>query len=138
MPAAPSASYAELCNLVREAGTLGSVQALLAWDQETYMPHAAGPFRAEQQAMIAGLTHERRTSPRMGELLAKCEGDPAVRGNEEAAANVREMRRDYDLATKLPKDLVADSPRPPARSQEPGRRPRQERLPRCSRPGSKR
>ncbi len=117
-PVAPSASYTELCTLAREAGTLGSVQALLAWDQETYMPHAAGPFRAEQQAMLAALVHERRTSPRVGELLAKCEADPAVRGNDEAAANVREMRRDYDLATKLPKDLVAELAKTASQSQE--------------------
>jgi len=100
------AAYTELMRLVCEAATLRSAGSLLGWDQETFMPPAAAEFRAEQLAMISSLVHERVTSARMGDLLAACEADAALREDALAAANVRELRRDYDRATKLPAELV--------------------------------
>ena len=99
--------YAELITLKRQSGTLGSIAALVSWDQETYMPPAGAKARAEQTSMLAGIIHQRKTSERVGELLTQCEGDADLNqvGSAEAA-NIREMRRDYDLATKLPNDLV--------------------------------
>jgi carboxypeptidase Taq len=118
-PASPApAPYAELRSLLRQAATLGSVGSLLGWDQETYMPAAGAAHRAEQQAMLSALVHERGTSPRVGELLAKCESDPALRSDEPAWANLREMRREYDLATKVPTELVAELARTGSLSQE--------------------
>src|SRR4051812_15228032 len=112
--------YVELCRLSREAATLGSVAALLNWDQETYMPGGAGAHRAEEQALVASLVHERKTSPRMGELIAACEGDRSVTGDPASptAAAVREFRRDYELSTKLPKSLVAELARTGSQAQE--------------------
>lgn len=103
-----SLQYEELCRLGREIGTLSAVAALGSWDQETYMPASASSHRAEQQALLAGLIHERKTSPRMGELIAACEGDRSVTGDPATAASVREFRRDFDLATKLPRELVEE------------------------------
>jgi len=115
-----STPYAELCDLSRQAATLGAIGALLNWDQETYMPDAAGPNRAEEQAIIAALVHERHTSPRVGELIAACEGDTTLSGDPASAtaAAVREFRRDYDLATKLPGDLVAELARVGSQAQQ--------------------
>ncbi len=112
--------YAELSDLSREAATLGSVQALLNWDQETYMPHAAAEHRAQQQALMAGLIHERRTSKRIGDLIAACEADMGLVGDPASAtaAAVREFRRDYDLATKLPGSLVEELARVGSQAQE--------------------
>lgn len=114
------AHFAELCEYARQTATLESVQSLVNWDQETYMPPAAAGHRAEQQSMLAGLIHERRTSPRLGELIAKCEADPALVDDPASptAAAVREFRRDYDLATKLPRDLVEELARTGSRAQE--------------------
>ena len=105
-----------LCALLREAGHLSSVAQLLNWDQETYMPHNAAPARAEQLAAMSALVHERRTSKQVGELIAAEEADNGL--DDAARANVREMRRDYDLATKLPTDLVAEIARTASMSQE--------------------
>jgi len=77
-------SLNELCDLSRKTATLGSVGSLLSWDQETYMPPAAAAHRAEQQAMLASLVHERRTSPKIGELIAKCESDKSIVGDPAA------------------------------------------------------
>lgn len=98
-----SATYESFIAAVREIGVLGSVEALLDWDSETYMPEGGLMARAEQISLIASLTHERRTSPKIGEWLSQLEGrvdDPA------AQTNVREVRRAYDRATKLPAELV--------------------------------
>lgn len=114
----PAQAYAELCRLNREAAMLSSVGALLGWDQETYMPPGGSAARAEQKAVIAGLIHERHTSPRLGELIAACESDKAVQADGDAAANVREMRRDYDRATKLPRDLVTELANVGSRAQD--------------------
>ncbi len=112
--------FAELCDLSRKAATLSSVESMLNWDQETYMPPDGAAHRAEQQALLAALVHERRTSPRVGELIAACERDKALIGDASgpAAAAVREFRRDYDLATKLPNDLVAELARVGSQAQE--------------------
>jgi carboxypeptidase Taq len=114
------AAFAELCSLSRHAAVLGSVSALLGWDQETYMPSGGSAARADQQAALAALIHERKTSKRMGDLIAACEGDANLLGEADSpvAACVREFRRDYDLATKLPTDLVAELARIGSQTQE--------------------
>jgi len=110
--------YTALCSLLREAGTLSATKSLLGWDQETYMPDAGTPGRAEQQALLATILHERRTSPRLGDLLASCEQDTTInRKSTREAANLREIRRDYDLATKVPADLVAELARTTSHAQ---------------------
>jgi carboxypeptidase Taq len=103
-----SAAYAELTRLLREAATLASVSSTLSWDQETMMPPRAAALRAEQLSQLSALVHERRTHPRVGELLAACEADASLQADPRTAANLREIRRSYDLATKLPTSLVRE------------------------------
>jgi carboxypeptidase Taq len=112
--------FAELCDLWRQASTLDSIQSLLNWDQETYMPPAAAAHRAEQQSLLAALIHERKTSPRIGELIATCEADKSLTGDPASptAAAVREFRRDYHLVTRLPKDLVTELARTGSEAQQ--------------------
>src|SRR5262249_34374516 len=120
-PSTPTAApaYAELCELLRQAATLGAVDQLLNWDQETDMPHAAAANRAEQQSLLAAIVHQRKTDAKIGELLAKCEADGGLnKPGSETAANLREMRRDYDLATKLPSELVAELAKVGSQAQE--------------------
>ena len=111
--------YAELITLKRQIGMLGSIGALVSWDQETYMPPAGAKARAEQASTLAGIVHERKTSAKIGDLIAQCEQDPELNHEGSAeAANIREMRRDYDLATKLPNDLVESLARAQSEAQE--------------------
>lgn len=97
-------SYESLLSRMRQIGQLESIEALLDWDQETYMPPNGIASRAEQLALMAGLVHQRRADPEIGALLSRLDGDaqdPAV------ATNVREMRRTHDRATRVPADLVS-------------------------------
>ncbi|MGZ8392743.1 MAG: carboxypeptidase M32, partial [Gemmatimonadales bacterium] len=66
----PNAAYDELIRRAREEALLTSCDALLEWDEETYMPPGGVENRSEQRALLAGLLHERGTDPRVGELLA--------------------------------------------------------------------
>lgn len=103
-----SSHYADLCKLLREASTLGSVSSLVSWDQETYMPRSGAEGRAEQMSMLAGIVHERKTAKRVGDLIEECLSDSRLTSDARVAANLREMKRDYDLATKLPGSLVEE------------------------------
>jgi carboxypeptidase Taq len=101
-------SYERLLGRLREVETLRSVAALLAWDQETFMPAAAAGFRAEELALLARMTHERATDPRLGELIEACEADADIAADPVESANLREIRRDYDRARRLPTELVQE------------------------------
>src|SRR2546429_9471511 len=105
----PEAAYAELLQRVKEHGLLSSCANVLGWDERTYMPHDGSAHRAEQLALLARMTHELLTHPRVGECLAAVEGSDLVRSpDSDAAVNVREIRRTYDRAVKLPKELVEE------------------------------
>ena len=112
--------YDQLRMYARQTGTLGSISALLAWDQETYMPPAGVNARADQSSMLAELIHERHIAPKMGELIAACEADTALMADPMSpeARNVSVFRRDYDKATKLPGTLVAELARVGSQAQE--------------------
>ncbi|HEX4141522.1 MAG TPA: carboxypeptidase M32 [Candidatus Methylacidiphilales bacterium] len=104
--------YDSLLQRSREIAVYNSAASLLSWDQETYMPPKAGAYRAEQLSQLAGLTHRLGTAPEVGDWIKACEDSlPATADAEETAlreANVREWRRDYDRATKLPARLVEE------------------------------
>jgi carboxypeptidase Taq len=104
-----ASSYSELHRRSKELGVLNSCAAVLGWDQQTYMPAKGAELRGEQMALLASLVHQKLTDPRIGELLSEVEGSDLVKSaDSEAAANVREWRRAYDRATKIPQALVEE------------------------------
>src|SRR5262249_25462078 len=112
-------AYTELLRRVREGALLESCAGVLGWDERTYMPRQGSAHRAEQMALLARLTHEMLTAPEIGELLATVEASPLVQGaSSDAAANIREIRRNYDRAVKLPKELVEELARVTTRAQQ--------------------
>lgn len=105
----PAEAYTELTTTLRETALLRSCGSLLGWDEQTYMPQRGAEHRSLQQSLLAGLSHARATSPRIAELLSEIEGSELVKdATSPAAVNVREARRDYTLATKLPQRLVEE------------------------------
>jgi carboxypeptidase Taq len=104
---ATQAKYDRLLRLSREATTLDSVGRLLHWDQETHMPPEGAPIRAQQTELIAGLVHKRRTSAAFRgalEELVDLESGKLHTADLSRAqrAALREWRRDFLLATRLP------------------------------------
>lgn len=113
---------ARLIELDRETALVGHIEAVLGWDQETYMPVKAIDERSEQIALLEGLAHEKRVSGEIGELLASLGssgenpmGDPGLLPEERAY--LRALRRSYDQETKLPADLVTELARTVSLSQ---------------------
>ncbi|MGA2582878.1 MAG: carboxypeptidase M32 [Tepidisphaeraceae bacterium] len=102
-------NYESLISELKQHALLGSVAALLGWDERTYMPQNGAELRANQSSMLARMIHERFTSPRIGELLASVESSDLVKDPlGDPAVNVRHTRRRYDRATKLPPELVEE------------------------------
>lgn len=100
-------AYDQLYQCMREVALLGSCAGVLGWDERTYMPRAGSAHRGDQLALLAGMMHDRVTDARVGELLAEVEQSKLDPLSAEGV-NVREWRRSYDRATRLPKALVEE------------------------------
>ncbi|EEE37189.1 thermostable carboxypeptidase [Rhodobacteraceae bacterium KLH11] len=85
----------------RETSALGQIAGRLGWDQETVMPRGAAPQRAEEMAAIEAVLHARRSDPRVADWL-----EQAAPQDEAGKAQLREIRRAYDRAVKVPADLA--------------------------------
>jgi carboxypeptidase Taq len=103
----PDAAYRWLVEHSVEIAYLQSMGHVLGWDQRTHIPPKGHPHRHNQFAMLAKWIHIRATDPRIGEALARVEASDLVSDRSAApGVNVREWRRDYDLAIKIPQDLA--------------------------------
>ena len=99
-------AWTELKARTTELKSLEGLMGVVEWDQQVMMPAAGAPARGQQMALLSGLHHQKMTDPRIGELLdALSEGDL----DETQAATVRNLRRDYERAAKVPADLVKRS-----------------------------
>lgn len=99
------APYKKLLERAREIALISGAAETLNWDAETYMPAKALQFRAEELAYLGGAAHRLFTSKKVGALLGECEQHGFSPDSPEAA-NVREWRRRYARATKIPARLV--------------------------------
>ncbi|MEM7229758.1 MAG: carboxypeptidase M32 [Planctomycetota bacterium] len=108
-----STAYDQLIARVRDAQLMNGTIAMMSWDQEVMMPDPGLAYRAKQLEQLARLHHGMATSAEVGELLSVCESDSGLMSatTSEAAVNVREIRRRYDRATRLPAELVAEEAR---------------------------
>jgi carboxypeptidase Taq len=93
---------------------VNAAEAALSWDRQTYMPEGGIALRAEQLATLSRLSHEMLVSEETGRLLGSV--DEPVPGSVEAAL-VRVARREYERATRLPAELVAELARASALAQ---------------------
>ena len=85
----------------RDTQALGQVAGRLGWDQETMMPRGAASQRGEEMAALESVLHARRMDPQVGEWLGLAEAP-----NEAGAAQLREIKRSFDRAQKVPADLA--------------------------------
>jgi carboxypeptidase Taq len=93
--------WTELVKHLQEIETLDGVSATLGWDEQTYMPKKAAGLRGAQMALLAGLSHARRTDPRIGAWLPLLDArDPVQR------ACARNLGRVYRREQRVPPALV--------------------------------
>ncbi|MBM1218786.1 carboxypeptidase M32 [Ponticoccus sp. SC2-23] len=105
-------SFDDLMAFQRETEALSQVAGRLGWDQETMMPRGAAEQRAEEMAAMESVLHGRRTDPRIADWLAG-----ATPEGEVEAAQLREIRRAYDRAMKVPARLSSEIARVTSRAQ---------------------
>jgi carboxypeptidase Taq len=103
MPA--SSEYREFLQRVKELSTIEQVSNMLGWDEQTYMPAGSYQARAQQNAFMAGLAHERLTSKEMGRLIRALKKQKLSADGE---AILRETERKYRRASSIPGDLVRE------------------------------
>lgn len=99
----------ELKDILSEVADLNGVQAVLGWDQQTYMPPGGSETRGEQLSTLARITHEKFTSIRIGELLSGLSHTGSLQDpDSDDARLVRVTAREYAKRTKVPSEWVAE------------------------------
>lgn len=98
-------SLDKLKDVLADVNALTSAAALMEWDQQTFMPHGGAEARAEHLGRLSKLAHETFTSETTRRFAEEAQGE----GDD--AALLRVVRRDIELATKLPTELVAEKTR---------------------------
>jgi carboxypeptidase Taq len=98
-------AYDALMAFERQTQALGQVAGRLGWDQETVMPRAAAPQRAEESEAMEQVLHARRTDPRVGDWLAAID-DAAL--DAVGRASLRHIRRRYARSTRVPAALAGE------------------------------
>ena len=96
-------SYDRLIAYLKESDHLQAAGRLLQWDQETGMPSGGQEARAQVLSTLAGLSHQRATSPHLRELLEFAESEAKT---PERMRQLELVRRDLDRASKVPASLV--------------------------------
>jgi carboxypeptidase Taq len=98
----------EFKNKLAEVNDLDHANAVLAWDQSTYMPIGGAQARAKQMATLARISHEKFTSAEIGKLLDHLElYAQNLPPDSDDACLIRIARRDYERAIRVPSDFVA-------------------------------
>ena len=106
-----SEGFQHLRERIAELARYHGAAALLSWDQETYMPPKGQAARVRQLRALAQLTHQRATEPQVGQWLSQAEADMQAQGwdpDSDEARFLKVARRDYDRATKVPTEWVAE------------------------------
>ncbi|HVF01330.1 MAG TPA: carboxypeptidase M32 [Rubrobacteraceae bacterium] len=95
----------QLKERLAQISDVSSANGLLMWDRQTYLPKGGVAGRAEQTATLSRIAHEMLVDAETGRLLeALDQPDPS----SEDGALVRRARREYEKATRLPGELVAE------------------------------
>lgn len=88
---------------LKKTAALGQVAGIISWDQETMMPEKGASQRAEQTGVLAGMLHQLNTDERIPEWIDQID---ETQLSDFDKANVRETKRSFEQATKVPESLA--------------------------------
>ena len=97
-------SSVEFMKRVNDLYRLSALLGHLGWDQKTFMPAKGAESRGEMMAWLAAERHSRLCDPEFANLLSELETRNI---DNDLVPNVKEMRRQYDKAIKLPSTFVS-------------------------------
>jgi carboxypeptidase Taq len=99
----------ELKTRLAEINDLNEANAVLSWDQMTFMPSGGAEARGRQIATLERLSHEKFTSPEIGKLLDELQPVmPELAPDSPDAALIRVTTHDYRKAVKVPPIFTAE------------------------------
>jgi carboxypeptidase Taq len=96
-------AYDTLLDQFERVTYLSDGASYLNWDQEVVMPEEGTPARAKQLSTVSGVRHDLLTDGDVAASLDALAGESLPRPE---AAEVREVRRQYERATRVPRTLV--------------------------------
>jgi len=89
-----------------DVNALTAAVTIMDWDQQTYMPRGGAEARAQHLGILSRMAHETLTDDATLAAL-----NSSVADSEDDAAMLRVVKRNLDLATKLPSSLVEEKTR---------------------------
>ncbi|WP_436901849.1 carboxypeptidase M32 [Halovenus halobia] len=95
-------AYEELLERNRRLTNLDYASMYLNWDQQVMMPEGGAQGRAQQLSALSATTHELLVDDDVADWLASLEDAELT---DEQAANVREIRNEYEREAKVPGEL---------------------------------
>ena len=98
-------AYDDLLDRYERISNIQSAAGVLSWDQEVMMPDGGTPARSAQRSALSATSHELLVEEEMEVALDTAESADLP---GEQAAVVREIRRQYDRAARVPTELVAE------------------------------
>lgn len=106
-------TYEEITNYSKELHHLHSIRLLVSWDREVSMPKGAFHTKSEQLKLLSSMAHAKETSDINKNLLQQLidldSGEILfTEATEEQKVNLREWRRDYLHAVKLPDTFIQE------------------------------
>jgi carboxypeptidase Taq len=104
LDSATKGKYQQYKNLMSRIADIRYANAVLQWDQETYLPVKGAEARGQQIATLSELAHEQFSSPFLGELLNELAADTNITGNERK--NILLTLDDYSKNKKYPGSFV--------------------------------
>jgi len=95
--------------ILAEVADLGRAEALLSWDQEVNMPRGGTEDRGNILETVAGLKHEKFTSPELGELLEDLVPfASSLEAHSDDACLIRRIAHDYEKQVMVSTEWVAE------------------------------
>jgi carboxypeptidase Taq len=98
-------TYEDFLQRVERRYNVGTAAGVLRWDQEVMMPEGGTAARSGQLSALSAIGHDLLTDEDMAEWMDELR---AADLDDERAAIVREVGREYDRATSVPTDLVEE------------------------------
>ena len=86
-----------------ETQALAQISGRLGWDQETMMASGSAEQRGAEIAAIEGILHARKCDDQVGEWLSNINDESL---DEIPKAQLREIKRSFERAKKVPGDLA--------------------------------
>jgi carboxypeptidase Taq len=95
--------------LIGEVVDLRHAADLIEWDERVYMPPGGAAVHGEMSAALRRLSHEKFTSAEVGDAIGAARRQIASDDPDaDAARMVAVTARDYDKATRVPAEFVAE------------------------------